>query len=67
MNIASTSAAYGTAATPVAQRSAEAAEVQKRGPDHDRDADDATAAVSAPAPTVNSSGQKVGQVINVTA
>ncbi|MEI7681628.1 MAG: hypothetical protein WCK07_19665 [Betaproteobacteria bacterium] len=51
------------------QRSAEASEVKQAGGDHDGDADDGgvKAVQAAPAPTVNTSGQKLGQVINVVA
>ena len=54
----------------VLQRSSEAGEVGKAGPDHDGDADDgagAKAVKAAPAPTVNSTGQTVGQLISVKA
>ena len=55
--------------TTVVSPSPESAEVQKAGPDHDGDADDggAKAVKAAPAPTVNSAGQKLGQVINAAA
>jgi hypothetical protein len=51
------------------QRTPEAAEVRQAGGDHDGDADDggAKAAQAAPAPTVNSRGQPLGQRINVAA
>ena len=51
------------------QKSPEAAEVKKAGGDHDGDADDGgvKAVKAAPAPTVNTSGQKLGQLINVAA
>jgi hypothetical protein len=51
------------------QKQPEAAEVQKAGRDNDGDSDDggASKAVQAPAPTVNLNGQKVGQIINVSA
>ena len=46
----------------------EAAETKKAGPDGDNDTDDGSATKTrAPAPTVNENGQKLGQVINVTA
>jgi hypothetical protein len=45
----------------------ESAETQKIGRDNDGDADDASAAPAPVGPTVNMSGQKVGQIISVTA
>ena len=52
-----------------AQRTSEATEGKRPGGDHDGDADDggAKAVKAAPAPTVNTSGQKLGQFINVAA
>jgi len=52
-----------------AQRAPESAEVRKAGGDHDGDSDDsgATKATTTVKPSVNSSGQKTGQVINVSA
>jgi hypothetical protein len=66
MNVSS---AGSTMSMQSPQRKPEAAEVRQAGGDHDGDADDggAKAVRSAPAPTVNTSGQKLGQVINVTA
>ena len=63
------SAAGSTQSMQGTQRMPEAAEVRAAGGDHDGDADDggARAVKAAPAPTVNTSGQKLGQVINVTA
>jgi len=51
---------------PSASRGGEAGEV---GPDMDGDADDkaSRAAPVAPPPTINSSGQTIGQLINVKA
>lgn len=63
-----------TVHTQTAQRGATSSEAHEVGPDVDGDGDDAgTKAVKAAAtqptvtPTVNSSGQKVGTLINVTA
>ena len=69
MSIGSVSSSSNTAATQTLQRKAEAAEVKKTGPDNDGDADDGGAkkVQASPAPSVNTSGQKVGQVINVSA
>jgi hypothetical protein len=53
-----------------AQRVPEAAEVRSAGGDNDGDSDDrggAQAVQAAPAPSVNSNGQKIGQVINAVA
>jgi len=49
--------------------SPEASEVKQTGPDHDGDADDggAKAVKSTPTPTVNTTGQKLGQIVNVKA
>jgi hypothetical protein len=51
------------------QKTPEASEVRKSGGDHDGDSDDRGAkAVQAPAaPAVNTSGQTIGQRINVAA
>ncbi len=51
------------------QRRPEASEVRKPGGDHDGDSDDrgAKAVQAPPAPAVNTTGQKIGQRINVTA
>jgi hypothetical protein len=69
MNISSVGNSYSSLQTQATQRSPEAAEVKKAGPDNDRDSDDggAKAAQAAPAPTVNLTGQKVGQIINTAA
>jgi hypothetical protein len=66
MNVSATGPAVST---QMPQRSAEASEVKQAGGDHDGDADDGgvKAVQAAPAPTVNTSGQKLGQVINVVA
>ena len=67
MNAGSVSSAYSPNAQAI-QRQPEAAEVQKAGRDNDGDSDDGgSKAVQAPAPTVNLGGQKIGQVINVSA
>ncbi len=64
MNVGSVNS---SAATQISQRTAEAAETKKAGPDHDGDSDDRSAASvkAAPAASVNTNGQTVGQVINV--
>lgn len=69
MNIGSVSSAYGALPTQSLQRTPEAAEVVKRGRDNDGDADDGSvkAAPSTASPSVNLNGQKVGQIINVSA
>lgn len=69
MNVGSASSAYGNFSTQAFQRTPEAAEVQKSGRDNDGDSDDGGASTvkSAPAPTVNTNGQKIGQIINVSA
>ena len=69
MDVGSVGTAYNSLTTQATQRSPESAEVQKAGRDNDGDSDDggAKAAQTAPAPTVNLSGQKLGQVINVKA
>jgi len=51
-------------------RTPEAAELTKTGPDRDRDGDDGgvkAAGSAAPASTVNSLGQKIGQHLSVKA
>jgi|APMI01.1.fsa_nt_gi hypothetical protein len=68
MSIGSVGGASNAAYTQAVQRSPEATEVKKPGPDGDRDKDDGASKVQpSPAPSVNSSGQVVGQVINTTA
>lgn len=47
------------------QRMPEASEA--KGPDNDGDADDGGASKAAPAPTVNTSGQMTGQLLNAIA
>lgn len=44
-------------------------EAREVGPDHDGDSDDAgsRAVSAAPSPTVNSSGQTTGRMVNITA
>jgi hypothetical protein len=55
--------------TQTAMSTPEAAEVQKAGSDNDGNSDDgaAKAAQAAAASTVNLNGQKIGQLINVSA
>ncbi|MBI3524225.1 MAG: hypothetical protein HY066_06805 [Betaproteobacteria bacterium] len=69
MNIGSVGSSYSGLTTQASQRTPEAAEVHKGGRDNDGDSDDGgvKAVKAAPAPTVNASGQKIGQVINVSA
>jgi hypothetical protein len=66
MSISSVGSSTGNA--PI-QQAPEAAEVKKVGGDNDGDSDDrgAKAAQAPLAPSVNTSGQKIGQVINVRA
>ncbi len=45
----------------------EALEPRRVGPDHDGDADDRVAAIHAPKPVVNTSGQTTGLVVNTKA
>ena len=66
MNVSSISNTYSNFSTQAIQRTPEAAEVQKNGRDNDGDADDGGAnTVKAVQPTVNTSGQTIGQLINV--
>ena len=69
MNVSSVGSTFSTLQTQALQRTPEAAEVQKAGPDHDGDADDGGAKAAQPpaAPTVNMNGQRTGQVIHVVA
>jgi hypothetical protein len=68
MSIDSVGGASSAAYTQAAQRQPEATEVKKSGPDRDADKDDGASKVQPdPAPSVNASGQLVGQVINTTA
>jgi hypothetical protein len=67
MNVGSVSSTYSPNAQAT-QKQPEAAEVRKAGRDNDGDSDDGAAKiVQSPAPTVNTSGQKIGQIINVSA
>lgn len=69
MNISSVGGAYNLFQAQAAQRTPEAAEIQKAGRDNDGDADDKKIATgpTQPSTAVNLSGQRVGQVINVVA
>ena len=69
MGIGNVSGVSGNAVAKALQSTPEAAEVTKGGRDNDGDADDAgaSAVASTPSTTVNMSGQKLGQVINVKA
>lgn len=66
--IGSVSSNYSSTTTQVAQRPPETSEV-KGASETDGDSDDGgtQAAAPAPAPIVNMSGQKIGQLINVSA
>jgi len=67
MNIGSINGGYSPYAQTV-QRQPEAAEAKTAGRDNDGDADDGGAkALQAPAATVNTSGQTVGQIISTSA
>ena len=69
MNVSSVGSANAAPQTQAVQRTQEAAEVSKGGRDNDGDSDDGgvKAAQAAPKPTVNMNGQKIGQLINVSA
>jgi hypothetical protein len=70
MNVSSVGNAFSNLQTQAIQRTPEAAEVKQAGPDNDGDADDggsAKAAKPAAAPSVNMNGQKIGQLIHVSA
>ena len=70
MSVSSVSGSNVSTSTQALQRTPEAAEVKKAGPDRDGDGDDHGASKSVKPPatvTVNTTGQKVGQVISVTA
>lgn len=67
MNIGSAVNAYASLSSQATQRTPESAEINKAGGDNDRDKDDGSSVKSQPSPTVNTSGQQVGQIINVTA
>jgi hypothetical protein len=49
------------------QQQAASAQTQRTGRDNDGDSDKGAEAVQAPVPTVNLGGQKLGQIVNVTA
>ena len=70
MSIDSVGGASSAAYTPAVQRQQpEAAEVKQAGSDGDRDKEYGVSKVepSPPAPSVNTDGQVVGQIINTTA
>lgn len=69
MNLSSVGNTYSQTQTQAAQRLPESAEVQKTGGDNDGDADDggASSTQAQLSATVNLSGQKIGQQINVSA
>ena len=70
MSINSVGGASSAAYTPAVQRQQpEAAKVKQAGRDGDRDKDDGASKVepNPPAPSVNTNGQLVGQIINTTA
>lgn len=65
MNISSIGSTALPSALGTVQKQPESAEMQKVGRDNDGDSDDTSAAPAAP--TVNMTGQKIGQIISVTA
>lgn len=73
MNVTSSISAYANPAAPGTQATPERAETQKVGPGSDGDKDDGAvqaakvAAEARPAPTVNSQGQDIGQLLNTSA
>lgn len=68
MSIGSVGGTSNAAYAQAVQRQPEAAEVKRPGPDGDGDKDDGASKVQPdPAPSVNASGQVVGQIINTTA
>ena len=69
MNVGSVASTYSSLQPQAVRRTPEAAEVQKAGRDNDGDSDDGVskAVKAAPAPTVNLNGEKLGQVVNITA
>jgi hypothetical protein len=68
MNVSSVGSSQSIPQTQAVQRTPETTEV-KGARDNDGDSDDggAKAVKAAPAPTVNLSGQKIGQIINDSA
>lgn len=67
MSVGSVGGASSATYTQAVQRQPEAAESNKVGSDRDRDSDDSSKVQAAAAPTSNSNGQIIGQLINVTA
>ena len=69
MNVGSVASTTSSFQTGAVRPTPESAEVQKAGRDNDGDSDDgsAKAVQAAPAPTVNLNGQKLGQIINISA
>jgi len=67
MNVGNASSVGTAAAAPAAARASSVAPVAKGGRDADGDSDGTTAVPASPAPTVNTSGQSIGRLINVTA
>ena len=69
MNVSSVGSAYLNPQTQAVQQTAQTAAVSKGSGDSDGDSDGsgAQAVQTAPKPTVNMNGQKIGQLINVTA
>ncbi len=69
MNIHSVGSTYGQFLTQTIQRAPEAGEIREAGRDNDGDSGDkgVRAVAAPPSSTVNSSGQRVGQVINAVA
>lgn len=68
MNIGTLGNSHSTYSSPAIQRQPETSEAKTNAPDRDGDADDGSKTISkAPAPTVNLSGQSVGQLINAVA
>jgi hypothetical protein len=69
MTVGSVARTTSSLQSQAVQNTPEAAEVKKAGRDNDGDSDDGgvKAVKAAPAPTVNLDGQKVGQLINVSA
>ena len=69
MNVSSVGSSLGSLQTQATSRTPEAAEVKQAGGDNDGDSDDSgvKAVNAAPAPSVNLNGQKIGQILNVSA